>query len=160
MLMTDDMQDDLRSLIRAVLDMPAGSVRPADQNQTTEGDRYAIVQVSEMNPMGWAGESVDAYQTGVADITIDFMGKDALSYANRLPIAMQSFFAVNLLLGLSMGYMGCSSARNLTKAELDRISRYRVVMQLSYSMSYQPPQVVTDGFIEMDNININLIGES
>lgn len=158
--MNDDMQDDLRSLIRVILDMPAGSVRPADKNQTSEGNSYAIVQVTQMNPIGWSGESVDAYQTGVADITIDFMGVGALSYANRLPIAMQSFYTTNILLGLNLGYMGCSAARDLTKAELDRISRYRVVLQLSYTLSYAPPQVVTDSFVEMDNINITLIGES
>lgn len=157
--MNEDTQEALRSLIRDLLGMPKGSVRPADENQPTEGDNYAIMQVTEMNPQGWAGESEDAYQSGIATITLDFMGEKSGVYARNLNIALQSFYAVNILMGLNLGLLECRQAINLSAAEIERIKRYRVTLLLSYAFKYDRPDIVNDATGSIDNININLIGE-
>lgn len=156
--MNEDLQADLRELIRDLLGMPAGSVRPPD-NQPTEGDNYAIFEVSEMMPTGWAGSSLDAEQLGIATITIDFMGEGAAVYSRNLAIAMQSFYAANALMSLSMGFIKCSGARNLSMIEFERMDRYQVKLELSYKFKYERPKIVDDAYGTIENVNINLIAE-
>lgn len=157
--MNDEIQSKLRVLIRDLLDMPAGSVRPADINQTTEGDDYAIMQVSDMNNIGWTGESVDAYQTGIATITLDFMGKNAGAYARNLALAMKTFYATNELLKMNLGFMNCGNAINLSAAEIERITRFRVKLMLSYSFKYERPEIIESAYGTIDEINVKLIAE-
>lgn len=157
--MNDDIEDDIRELIRFILNMPAGSVRPADENQPNEGNEYAIVQYSESIPRGWSGEYGTGQQSGIAVFTIDFMGDNSASHSRNLPLALQSFYAVNYLNSLNMGYVSCSGGRNLTALEIDRTKRYMVELRLSYVFSYERPQIVDEAYGEFDNINITIIGE-
>lgn len=157
--MNNEIQSKLRVLIRDLLDMPAGSVRPADINQPTEGDDYAIMQVSDMNNIGWTGESIDAYQTGIATITLDFMGNNAGTYARNLALAMKTFYATNELLKMNLGFMNCGNAINLSAAELERVKRFRVKLMLSYSFTYDRPKIVADAHGLINEVNINLISE-
>lgn len=157
--MNEDLQADLRELIRDLLGMPAGSVRPDNENQPTEGDGYALFEVTEMSPTGWAGSSIDAEQLGVATITIDFIGEGASVYSRNLAIAMQSFYAANALMILDMGLVKCGPARNLSMIEFERKARYQVKLMLSYKFRYERPQIVDDAYGTIENINISLIAE-
>lgn len=155
--MNDDMQASLRVLIMTLLGMPSGSVRPFD-NQPTEGDSYAIMSEPDMQPLGWAGDSVDAYQTGIASFTIDFIGNNAGYLAGALKKVMQSYYASDVLQGLNLGFIDCSQARNLSMIELERTTRYQVVLTLSYSFQYDALADIGD-IGNFDNINIRLIAE-
>lgn len=149
---------ELRVLIQTLLGMPEHSVRPADSSQPTTGSEYAIVQVSDMETQGWGGGSKDAYQTGMATLTIDFMANRASRNAHALPLAMQTHYATDTLIGLNIGYLGCNSARDLTSLEIERVSRYQIKMQLSYVAKYeQPPQIPDTGNIE--SVTIGMIAE-
>lgn len=156
--MDNNTQIEVRVLIQQLLGMPENSVRPADVSQPTTGSEYAIVQLTDMEAQGWGGSSKDAYQTGIATLTIDFMGDRAARNARALPLAMQTHYAVDTLIGLNIGYLGCSSARDLTSLEIERISRYQIKMQLSYTTRYeQPPQIPDTGNIE--TVPIGMIAE-
>lgn len=149
---------ELRVLIQTLLGMPEHSVRPADSSQPTSGSEYAIVQVSDMESQGWGGGSKDAYQTGMATLTIDFMGDRAARNAHALPLAMQTNYATDTLIGLNVGFLGCSSARDLTSLEIERVSRYQIKMQLSYTAKYEQPLDIPDtGNIE--SVPIGMIAE-
>ena len=156
--MNEITQNKLRLLILTLLGMPDGSVRPADDSQPTEGDEYAIVQVSDMETQGWGGGNKDSYQTGMATLTIDFMGDRAARNAHALPLAMQTNYATDMLIGLNVGFLGCSSARDLTSLEIERVSRYQIKMQLSYTARYEQPLEIPDiGNIE--SVPIGMIAE-
>ena len=156
--MNENTQIELRVLIQTLLGMPEYSVRPADDSQPTDGLEYAIVQVSDMEAQGWGGGSKDAYQTGMATLTIDFMANRASRNAHALPLAMQTSHATDTLIGLNIGYLGCSSARDLTSLEIERVSRYQIKMQLSYTAKYEQPLEIPDtGNIE--NVPIGMIAE-
>lgn len=156
--MNENTQIELRVLIQTLLGMPEYSVRPADDNQPTDGFDYAIVQVSDMESQGWGGGSKDAYQTGMATLTIDFMGDRAARNAHALPLAMQTNYATDTLIGLNVGFLGCSSARDLTSLEIERVSRYQIKMQLSYTAKYEQPLDIPDtGNIE--SVPIGMIAE-
>lgn len=157
--MNEDLQADLRELVRDLLGMPAGSVRPDNENQPTEGDTYALFEVTEMNPVGWGGSDMDAEQLGIATITIDFMGNGSAVNARNLAIAMQSFYAANALMVLDMGFIKCTPARNLSMAELERKERYQVKLMLSYKFKYERPQIVDDAYGEIEDIIVSLIAE-
>lgn len=156
--MDNNTQIEVRVLIQTLLGMPEHSVRPADTSQPIVGSDYAIVQVSDMETQGWGGSSKDAYQTGIATLTIDFMGDRAARNARALPLAMQTNYAVDTLIALNVGYLGCDMARDLTSLEIERISRYQIKMQLSYVAKYeQPPQIPDTGNIE--TVPIGMIAE-
>lgn len=156
--MNETTQIELRVLIQTLLGMPEYSVRPADDNQPTDGFDYAIVQVSDMEAQGWGGGNKDSYQTGMATLTIDFMGDKAARNAHALPLAMQTNYAVEAMVKLNLGYLGCSSARDLTSLEIERVSRYQIKMQLSYTAKYeQPLDVPNTGNIE--TVPIGMIAE-
>lgn len=156
--MDNNTQIELRVLIQQLLGMPENSVRPADVSQPRTGSEYAIVQLADMVGQGWGGSSKDAYQTGVATLTIDFMGDRAARNARALPLAMQTNYAVDTLIGLNIGYLGCDMARDLTSLEIERISRYQIKMQLSYTARYEQPLDIPDtGNIE--TVPIGMIAE-
>lgn len=157
--MNDDMQASIRVLIMTLLGMPSGSVRPANQSQPTEGDSYAIMSAPTMIPVGWAGDDVDAYQTGMASFTIDFIGTDAGYLAGALKKVMQSYYASDVLQGMSLGFMDCTQSRNLSIIELERTQRYQVTMTLSYSFKYDLPAGVMGGIGNFEKVNITLIAE-
>lgn len=149
---------EIRVLIQTLLGMPEYSVRPADDSQPTDGSEYAIVQVGDMETQGWGGGSKDAYQTGIATLSIDFMGDRAARNARALPLAMQTNYAVDTLIALNVGYLGCDMARDLTSLEIERVSRYQIKMQLSYTAKYEPPPQIPDtGNIE--TVPIGMIAE-
>lgn len=156
--MNDDKLIELRVLIQTLLGMPIHSVRPADDSQPIDGSEYAIVQVSDTETQGWGGSSKDAYQTGTATLTIDFMGNRAARNAHALPLAMQTNYAIDRLFFINLGYLGCSSARDLTSLEIERVSRYQIKMKLSYTAKYEQPLDIPDtGSIE--TVPIGLIAE-
>lgn len=140
--MNDDKLIELRVLIQNVLGMPEYSVRPADESQPIDGSDYAIVQLSDTQSKGWSSGGLTSRQSGTVTLTIDFMGNNAKQYADQLSLAMQSRYAVDTLLGLDMGYLECSPARDLTALELERIKRYQVKLQLSCLSTYQVPTTV------------------
>lgn len=156
--MNETTQIELRVLIQTLLGMPDYSVRPADDSQPTDGFDYAIVQVSDMEAQGWGGGNKDSYQTGMATLTIDFMGDRAARNAHALPLAMQTNYATDTLIGLNVGFLGCSSARDLTSLEIERVSRYQIKMRLSYTAKYEQPLDIPDtGNIE--SVPIGMIAE-
>lgn len=157
--MNDELQTDIRILIRTLLNMPAGSVRPGNQNQPNEGDEYVIVRLSEMSPTGWGGGGKDAYQSGIATFTLDFMGNNASFNARNLAIAMKSFYASSALESMNLGFIHCSAARDLSMIEMDMTPRYQVKLQFSYSFKYEFPQLVDDAWGQVESIKINLIAE-
>lgn len=153
--MNKELQGELRHLLQIMLSMPACSVRPANDNQPTEGESYAVMQVTEMNPTGWGTGGEDAHQNGVATITIDFIGKDSLHYASQLPLAMKTPYAISALFKLKLGYMSCTAARDLSAIEFERKSRHQVKMMISYSLAYvKPADFVTNGVINPVNIDL------
>ena len=156
--MNENTQIELRVLIQTLLGMPEYSVRPADDSQPTDGFEYAIVQVSDMETKGWGGGNKDSYQTGMATLTIDFMGDRSARNAHALPLAMQTNYATDTLITLNVGYLGCSSARDLTSLEIERVSRYQIKMRLSYTAKYEKPLDIPDtGNIE--SVPIGMIAE-
>lgn len=156
--MDNNTQIELRVLIQQLLGMPENSVRPADVSQPRTGSEYAIVQVSDMEAQGWGGSSKDAYQTGVATLTIDFMGDRAARNARALPLAMQTNYATDTLIALNVGYLGCDMARDLTSLEIERISRYQIKMQLSYVAKYEKPLDIPDAG-NIETVPIGMIAE-
>lgn len=136
-------ESKLRVLIKDLLGMPSGSVRPRG-NQPIEGDNIAIVYVSDVENRGWSGGNADAKQMSIATITIDFLGSKAKHYARQLKPAMQSSYAIEQMLKLDMGFVDCDAGRDLTALELDQIDRYQVKMQLSYSTKYEKPSTLPD----------------
>ena len=157
--MNKDLQGDLRQLIQMLLSMPEGSVRPANANQPNEGDDYAIMQVTRMTPTGWGTNGAISTQAGEAMITLDFFGKNSLHNASRLPMAMKSYYATNQLIGLNLGYMTCSDARDLTALEFERKSRHQVRLTLSYSITYEIPEIPGYEIGNIDIVDIELYVE-
>jgi hypothetical protein len=160
--MNETVQIEIRVLIQRLLGMPEFSVRPADDNQPIEGSDIAIVQLTDTESQGWAGNSSNAYQTSIATLTIDFMGDSSSDRSNALPLAMQTNYANDTLLNLDIGYLDCSSARDLTALEIERVKRYQVKMRLSYATTYSMPATVpTEYQVEHEfiEIPIGLVGE-
>lgn len=156
--MNKDLQGDIRQLIQMLLNMPIGSVRPS-ANQPNEGDEYAIMKVTRMTPTGWGTNGQISNQVGEAMLTLDFFGKNSLHNASQLPMAMRSYYATNQLIGLNLGYMTCSAARDLTALEFQRKSRHQVVLTLSYSITYEMPPIPGYEIGNIDTVDIELYVE-
>ena len=141
--MDKNIQSSLRVLIKDLLGMPSGSVRPQD-NQPIEGNNFAIVRVSDTEYRGWAGGSENAQQQAIDTVTIDFFGVRASNYAGQLKLAMQTPYAIEHMTKLGLGFIDCDTARDLTALELDRIDRYQIKMRISYSTKYEKPSTLPD----------------
>ena len=138
--MNEITQAAVRVLIRDLLAMPMGSVRPGNQSQPTEGQTIACMVISELDSVGWSAVSQqDTTQTHQQIVnvtaTLDFLGDEAQTLANRLSVVMQRPDAQERLNALNIGYLGADSVRDLSALELDRLSRYQVKMQFSTLVS-------------------------
>lgn len=142
--MNKNIQASVRVLIKDLLGMPSGSVRPQD-NQPVEGNNFAIMRVAESNPIGWGGSNDGSVQSVIDTITIDFFGVRASHYASQLKIAMQSPYATEQMYKLGLGFIDCDAGRDLTALELDQIDRYQVKMRLSHSTKYERPDMIQGG---------------
>lgn len=157
--MNESTQSALRVLIRDLLNMPLGSVRPADKCQPVEGETLASVKVSEVEVIGWAGVSQDdeaqtRQQTVNVTLTIEFLGDEASSLVSLLPVVLQQPDAQARLTALNIGYLGAEPARDLSALELDRWSRYQINVQLSTLVSS------TINVIPLENINIAITADT
>lgn len=133
--MDDTKQDALRMLIKNLLGMPYGSVRPST-NQPAEGDSYIIVKESDYNIMGQAGSGVGARQSGTVVFTIECMGDNAASNAKQINLAMRTDEANEELTVLGLGFISCNQPKNLTALEMDQIERWQVKLTLSFVEKY------------------------
>jgi hypothetical protein len=135
----DITQSGFRILLLDLLGMADGTVRPADTTQPSEGDEYAIVQFSETDAQGFGGTAIDPDQLDAElrqqlhhlTVTVDFFGQRAGVLAQRLPLVLTHDVAIQQLDDLGLGLLDCSSARNLSALELDRIKRYQLRLMLS-----------------------------
>lgn len=155
--MDKNIQSGLRVLIKDLLSMPSGSVRPQD-NQPIEGNNFAIMRVTDTEYRGWAGGSENAQQQAIDTVTLDFFGVRASNYAGQLKIAMQTPLGVEGMTKLGLGFIDCENARDLTALELDQIDRYQVKMRVSYLISYIPPDEF-DSYGSIESVPIDMIAE-
>lgn len=136
--MIDDLNRDVRRLVRVVMGMPENSVRPADQiipagSQVAE---FATVKVLAVPDAGWGSVSLET-DGGVTTENVDVLkratvsvqffrgpAKDraglakytnaALDRATRLVQRLQLSSSVDLMNELGLGFLSASAPRNLT----------------------------------------------
>lgn len=142
--MNEQLQNEFRALVRDLLGLPNGAVRPADITQPTEGDQFIIVQFSETDSVGTISNSYSsdiqtAHQYSEITLNLDFFGKNAGLQAQLLPAALRLSTATSRLDGLGLGFIGCDKARNLSTLELDRIARYQSKYYFSTVVSHSAP---------------------
>jgi hypothetical protein len=134
----DDLNKDVRKLVRVVMGMSANSVRPADQIIPAGGQvaEFATVKVIAAPDVGWGDVSLSE----VSDVTTEhvdvlkratvsvqfFRGpaKDdaglakytnvALDRAARLVQRLQLSASIELMNQLGLGFLGAGEPRNLT----------------------------------------------
>jgi hypothetical protein len=132
MINSDTINDALRGLIRGLLEMPQGSVRPANQNAPvgTISEQYATVLLNNFAPTGQDDHTIsdfdlppDASATAVNQNTsgcrtfsasIQIFRGDAFSKTVRLSTLLQSAEARENLQNLGLGLVHISPALNLT----------------------------------------------
>lgn len=152
--MDDVTQSGFRLLLLDLLGMPDGSVRPADINQPTEGEEYAIVQFTSSDPQGFGGavfdpDDIDAgqrEQLAQVGVTVDFFGQRAGQLAQRLPLVLSHDHATDRLDAIGLALIDVSGSRDLTPLEQDRIQRYQVRVELLHIEQHTSP--VPTGHIE------------
>ncbi len=145
--MDEDKQDVIRMLIKELLAMPYGAVRPSG-NQPTEGNSYIIVKAPDYEIKGHSGSGSDAVQVGVYTFTINCMGDSAARNCRQLNIAFRSDRAGEVLEGLGLGFISCSAGQNLTALEMDQISRWQTKLSLSFT-----EKLINQDIANNDNIN-------
>lgn len=129
-------QSALRVIIKNALDMPSGSVRQYKLNQPVEGDNIALVGVVSIENDGWAETQHQAsaqahQQLKEIGIEVNFLGEDAATLASLLPVIFQRPDIQAQLSALSLSYLYCDEARDLSYLETDNVARYQVVFYLS-----------------------------
>lgn len=139
---TDDLNLAVRNLVRFVLGMPDGSVRPANQTAPSGGQtkEIATVLIMDVEDVGWAAstteiddvdpsarnEAIEVPQVFTASIQF-FRSPDAdaagiakqstaaFDRARRLPTLLQSQANTRAMAEMGLGFESASTARNLTK---------------------------------------------
>lgn len=136
--MIDTLNLVVRQLVRAVLGMPSGSVRPADQIAPAGGQTaaYATVKIISCEGVGWAETrvvsdgagayneelqlperftaSVNFYGTSAADAAhVALFSNEAFDRASTLMLRLQRSRSVALMAQIGIGLLRGSQARNL-----------------------------------------------
>lgn len=127
--MSDDVNKDIRQLVRTVLGMPEDSVRKANQDGMPsggQGDAYATVFISEYAREGWDAleqkdedaPSLNVEETvhGQRNITasVQFFRAGALTRARRLELVLNFSSSLELMQDLGLGLVDVSSVTDLT----------------------------------------------
>lgn len=123
----DTISKNIRTLVRELLDLPANSVRPANQNAPTgkEGQDFATVLVTYIAPTGQddlrrenvpastdVSETVEGQRELLA--SVNFYRDGAFTKASRLPALLSTSRAIERMQVLGLGLVGTSQPRNLT----------------------------------------------
>jgi hypothetical protein len=118
----------VRELIRVALDMPANSVRPANQNAPTGtmDMQFATVLITVINPTGWDDSRVENEASPSANVqesavgqrhfiaSIQFFRGDAFTKACRLRTLLSLTNSIDKLQAAGLGFVRASAAKNLT----------------------------------------------
>lgn len=123
----EQVNSDIRSLIRRLLLMQENSVRPANKNAPTgsEGDQFATVFLTNIAPtggddlvrsnVGEGSHNVRETTEGQREVlaSINFYRGDAVSKAAKLQTLLSKSRATALMQELGLGLVSTSGVRNL-----------------------------------------------
>ena len=118
----------VRELVRTLLDMPANSVRPANQNAPTGtvDTQFATVLITSVNTTGWderrlineASPSTNVQESTVGQrhviASVQFFRGDAFTKACRLRTLLDLSMATDKMQAAGLGFIRASPAKNLT----------------------------------------------
>lgn len=135
----------LRELIRVALDMPADSVRPANQNAPTGtmDQQFATVLITYIEPTGWddmrlvneAGPSTNVTESAVGQrhivASVQFFRGDALTKATRLKSLLAMSAQIDKMQSMGIGFVKAGQVKNLT-AVIDTYWESRAQIDLEF----------------------------
>lgn len=136
----------LRKVIRDLLQMPAGSVRPSNDNSPADGSAFASVLIVSNLPTGWDGvaltpspnplepdiviEALTGTRQVLADVT--FYRANAFENARRLPALFQTSKGIALMRGANLGYTRASNVRDVS-APYNGIMEPRALVSIEFT---------------------------
>ena len=118
----------VRELVRTLLNMPANSVRPANQNAPAgaKTEQFATVLITIIDRTGWDESNLKneiSPSTNVAETiigqrkftaSVQFFRGDAYTKAARLGILLQTSSAIGKMQAVGLGLVKVGAATNLT----------------------------------------------
>ena len=126
MLDLKDLNKRVRALVRTLLDMPANTVSPADQNAPTGSvdEQFATVRLSVIKAAGndeyrYSNKPADEVEEAVVGqrwvmASVNIFRGDAYSKAQHLIAMLSTTKAIQLMQQLGLGLVNTSQARNLS----------------------------------------------
>jgi hypothetical protein len=127
MIDQDSINEKIRLLIKTVLELPDGYVRPANRNAPTNSDPFATVyivtsndtglpnvkDVNEPEPSNNVAETLEN-QVKIT-VSVQFFRGAALGLIKKLGLLLRSSMAVQQMNNLGLGLIKASNARDLTQ---------------------------------------------
>lgn len=162
----------IRAIIRDMLDMPAGSVRPANQDAPVGDSQFATVLLMSARSLGWAqpkNTNEAAPSTNVNELiesqvevlaSVQFFKGDAFTKAKRLELVLQSSPAREQILNAGLGLVRFSQARDLSaidatvfepRGQIDITFSVIASEQFSIPTYTTFPIAVSNGNVILDN---------
>lgn len=140
----DEITKYIRTVVRTVLNLPAGSMRSANQNAPTgdQGDSFGTVLITDFNPVGQDSKTLkDLGVDGQLQQTIEgtrhvvcdvqFFRASAYSSAARLPALLVSDIGISLMNSKGLSLIRCGRVNNLTQV-IDTYDEERAQTQIEF----------------------------